>query len=390
MGALRAALAALVLIVPAGSAQTLTIQADRAIVAPGRVVAPATIEIRAGRITAVREGTAGGAGALRATVVMAGLIDARTTAGLSGLVDALDDTDERGGPVRPELRAEDGFDIHDPLLDLALRSGTAIVHSGPGDANSIGGQAGVFLTAAPSVTDAIVHAPSAIVLSLTEQVKSAYGERNRLPGTRMANVALIRQAFIDAGRYARSRSPGPDAADATLARALADSLPAWIAARRSDEIATALRIAREFDIDVVITGATEAAPVAGLLAEASVPVVIEPTDVARGAEGDFTAAGAALALDGAGVPFALATGDARSGATLLEVAREAVRHGLPADAALAAITTRPAAFLGLGDGAGTLGPGAPAHLVLLDGDPFDARTTVQAVIVGGRVAWRRP
>jgi imidazolonepropionase-like amidohydrolase len=299
-------------------------------------------------------------------------------------VGADDDADDRGGPVRPELRAEDGFDLDDPLLTLALRSGVAVVHAGPGDANSIGGQAGVFLTSALTVADATVRAPSAVIVSLTEEAKATYGEAGRLPGTRMANVGLIRQALIDADRSATS----PDAGRDVLARVLSDSLPAWVAARRSDEIATALRIAREFDIEIVVTGATEAASVADALQAAGVTVVVEPTDVAREALGESTALGAAMAMHMRGIPFALASGDARTGATLFGFARAAVRAGLPADAALAAITTAPAALLGIGARAGTLEAGRDAHIVLLDGDPFAATTNVRAIVVAGRPAWQ--
>lgn len=388
MRPLRGALAGLALAASAATGQTVTIAAERALVAPGREVAPAVIEVRDGRIASVREGSAEGVAVLHAAVVAAGFIDARTTAGLSGLIDAYDDTDDRGGPVRPELRAEDGFDLADPLLAQALRSGVAVVQSGPGDANSIGGQAAIFLTSAPTVAAATVRAPSAVIVSLTEDAKTTYAGRDRLPTTRMANVALIRQALIDAQRHAAASSPSPDAGHEALGRVLADSLPAWVAARRSDEIATALRVAEEFDLDIVITGATEAAPVAELLAASGVPVVVEPTDVARAATGELTATDAALALHAQRVPFSFANGDVRAGATLLDVARDAVRRGLPADAALAAITTSPASLLGIEAEAGTIEAGRAAHLVLLDGDPFDARTTVRAVLVGGRVAWR--
>ncbi len=293
--------------------------------------------MRDGRIAAVRQGTSDAAGVLRAAVVMPGLIDARTTAGLSGLIDADDDTDDRGGPVRPELRAQDGFDLSDPLLEMALRSGVAIVHAGPGDANSIGGQSGLFLTSAPTVQAATVRAPAAVIVSLTEDAKTTYAERNRLPTTRMANVGLVRQAFVDARRHAAAAKPSPDAGADVLAKVLADSLPAFIAAHRADEIATALRIADEFDRSVVITGATEAAWVTQALAASGAHVVLEPADLARAAAGEATAPHAALALRAAGVPFSFATGDAREGATLLDVARDAVRAGLPADAALAAL-----------------------------------------------------
>jgi imidazolonepropionase-like amidohydrolase len=373
---------------PRASAQTLYIEADRVVVAPGRSLGPATIEVRDGRIVAVREGAPGaarGGRVLRAAVVIPGLIDARTTAGLSGLIQADDDTDDRGGPIRSELRAEDGFDLQDPLLLTALRSGVTVVQAGPGDANSIGGQAGIFRTYASTVAEATLRSPSAVVLSLTEDAKTTYAARNRLPTTRMANVGLIRQALLDAGHHARASNPTANAGHEALARVLSRELPAIIAAERLDEIVTALRLAREHELRIMPSGAAESAEVTAALLDAGVTVLLGPVDTERSATG-VSDAGTAAALHAAGVPFALVTGDARAGTSLLGWARETVRHGLAEDAALAAITTVPAAILGID--AGTIETGRTADLVLLDGAPFETRTRVQAVIAGGHVAWQ--
>lgn len=373
-------------------AQSLYVEAARVHVSPDRTLGHSIIQVRDGRIVGIGSAASttipADARRLTAEVVIAGLIDARTTAGLSSVIEAGDDTDDRGGPVRPELRAEDGFDLRDALLATALRSGVTLVQTGPGDANSIGGQTAIVHTAGETVADALVRSPSGVVFSLTEDAKTTYGARNRLPTTRMANVALIRQALIDAERHARSEDATPDAGREALGRVLSGETKAIIAAARADEIATALRIAREFDLPLVLTGAADAYAVLDLLDGAGVPVLLSPPAVTRAASGGPPVAGVASRLHARGIRFALVTGDLREGATLLDWVRETVRHGLSESAALAAITTAPAALLGMGDRKGTVETGRDADLVLLDGEPFEAGTRVRAVIARGRVAWQ--
>ena len=195
-------------------------------------------------------------------MVTPGLIDAGTTLGLSGLATVSQDQDEKGGPNQASLRAIDAFRFEEPLVVAALQSGVTAVHAGPGTANPIAGRAGVFKTSAPHPADAVVAFPSALVLSLTEAAKTTYGSKGKYPSTRMATAGFLRQALVDARQYSQRRSDAtPPARDLNLdalASMVKGEVTALIAADCSDEIATALRIAEEFEIRPVLLGGSEA------------------------------------------------------------------------------------------------------------------------------------
>jgi imidazolonepropionase-like amidohydrolase len=372
------------------SAGTVMVSAERVFTGSTRgELGPSVIVIRDGRIVAiVAEGDVvpdvpAEALRLSAAVVIPGLVDARTTAGLAGMHPADDDADEAGA-VRPDLRAVDAFDLREPLLRHALRSGVTVVQAGPGDAASIGGEAGIFRTHAPTVDVATLTPRSAMVISLSRAAKEA---SSGFPTTRMGNVALIRQAFLDAAHHAAQdngrTTPGHDA----MARVLAGDVPALVVADRSDEIAAALRLQDEFGIRAAIAGAREADAVIELLAGRGVPVLlVHPRRESAARERTSSAAGVAVRLAAAGIPFALATGGFGDERTLLEWAVEVAREGLSPEETLAAVTLTPARLLGVDDRVGSLEPGKDADLVLLDGDPFGGLSRVEAVLVRGEVA----
>jgi imidazolonepropionase-like amidohydrolase len=159
-------LVSLLLVTRAAAAQTIVIEAERVMTSTDRgTIGPSVIVVRDGKVALVASEAPGDlptdAVRLEAEVVTAGLIDARTTLGLSGLIPADDDRDELGGPNQAHLRAIDAFNLREPMLTHALRSGVTVVLSGPGKANSIGGQAGVFKTFAPSTEKATLRFPAA-------------------------------------------------------------------------------------------------------------------------------------------------------------------------------------------------------------------------------------
>jgi imidazolonepropionase-like amidohydrolase len=382
-------------------AQTTVIQADRVFTGtPEGVVGPRFIALRDGRISSVNAELPPGLPAsvelVHAAFAAPGLIDARTTLGLSGLHPADDDRDETSGPNQAHVRAIDAFDPDDSMVAYALRGGVTTIQSGPGDANSIGGQAAIFKLGTRTVGEATVRAPSAVVFSLDESAKLTYGQANRYPSTRMANVGLIRQALLDADRY-RTESQGekPPARDLkkeALTLVLDQEIPALVSAERADELATALRLAEEFGLDLRIVGATEAGTVLDRLAEAGVPLLLGPPgEAALGVGKGEGLLETAARLEERGIPFALVTGDDEDAArwSLMDWARAAVRGGLSPEDALEAITISPARILGLDRELGSIQTGKAADLVLFDGDPMEATTRVQAVYVAGKAVYVR-
>ena len=377
------------------SAQTTMIQAGRIMTSTADgIIGPSFSVIENGRIASVTleqpSNLPPTTRVLHAAFVLPGFIDARTTLGLSGLHEADDDRDETSGPNQAHLRAIDAFDPSDPMVGHALRGGVTTVQTGPGDANSIGGQAGIFKLAAETVDAAVVRFPSAVVFSLDEYAKATYGATNGFPSTRMANVGLIRQALIDANRY-RTESNGDEPPARSLKKealsmVLEGGVPALISADRADELSTALRLGEEFGVSLTLVGATDAPVLLHRLAGSGVPVLLGPPGDAalRSADGGALIETAAKLREWE-IPFALVTGDDENAprVSLLDQARSAVRGGLTPTEAVEAITITPARILGLDESLGSIEEGKEADLVLFDGDPMDASTQVLVVLVGG-------
>lgn len=383
------------------AAQTTVIQADRVMTSTAEgIVGPRFILIEDGKIASVTTRRPSSlpldVQLFRAGFLTPGFIDARTTLGLSGLHPADDDRDESSGPNQAHLRAVDAFDLNDPMVGNALRGGVTTVQAGPGDANSIGGQAGIFKLSAATVNEAIVRFPSGVVFSLDESAKLTYGNADRFPSTRMANAGLIRQALIDANRYRDQANgdepPSRDLRMEALAMVLGGEIPALVSAERADELATALRLEEEFGIGLRIVGAADAQVVLDRLVQSGVPILLGPAGDAalRTEDGDLLLETAAK-LRERHIPFALVTGDDKDAprSSLLELAKSAVRGGLSLEGALEAITITPARILGLGERMGSIEAGKEADLVLFDGDPLNASTQVRAVFVGGKAVYVR-
>ena len=214
-----------------------------------------------------------------AEVITPGFIDAHSVVGLSGWHNVLadQDQDETTAPNQAELRAIDGFNPADPLLAYLLRHGVTVIQAGPGHGNPIGGQAGIFKTAGTAVEAMTIRFPSAMIFTLGESPKKVYGGRKHTPMTRMGTAALIRQALTDARVYAtqwqeyetqeadtveepeekKKKAPDRDLKKEALAAVVQGQLPALITAHREDDILTALRIAQEFKLTLILDAATE-------------------------------------------------------------------------------------------------------------------------------------
>ena len=382
-------------------AQTIIIRAAKVVTSTAQgTIGPAVVVVKDGKITSVSSTSPGGLSSdvvrLEASFLTPGLIDARTTLGLSGLIPADEDRDEMTGPDQSHLRAIDAFDLSDPMLEHALRSGVTIVQSGPGKANSIGGQAGIFKTYADSTENATVRFPSALVFSLTESAKMTYGKDRGFPSTRMANVGLIRQAFVDAEHYrkltASEEPPDRDLKKEALALVLEGQISALVSAERVDEIATAMRLADEFDFKLMIVGATHAHLLVDQLAASPVAVLLGPPgDAVFRTEWTGDLVELPSRLNERRVPFVLVSGDDEIAprVSLLERAQFAIRGGLDQEQALKAITIDAARLLGIDDRVGSVEIGKDADLVLYDGGPFSSATKVVAVLVDGKIAFQR-
>jgi len=326
--------------------------------------------------------------------VTPGLIDSFAMSGLSGAwnIPADQDQDELSDPNQADLRAMDGFNPHEPLLEFLRANGITIVHASPGRANAIAGQSGVFRTEGNTAEACALKSPGAILVNLGEVPKESY--RGKGPLTRMGVAALVRKAFSDADAYRTKAAAPKNAKHDALVPALEGKVPVYFAAHRADDISTALRLAAEFKLKPVIALGAEAYRMAEELKKARVAVVVHPTmqRAASSMETLHAFTGNAAKLAEAGVPFTICTGFegyVPKTRVLRHEAAMASANGLGPERALRAVTIDAAKLLGVDAKHGSIEKGKVADLVLYDGDPFEHATHVTRTLMKGETVFNR-
>lgn len=378
-------------------AETLLVTADQLYTSSDAgVIDGGAVLIEDGKIAAVGHLAAmsvpAGTRTLEAAVVLPGFIDSHALVGVSGAYNIHADQDgfEASTPSGAQFRVLDSFNPAELLVTEALRKGTTTVHVTPRPTAPIAGRSAVFKTAGTVADEMLLREDPAVFFTLGEAPKMAFGDKSG-PGTRMATAALIRAELYKAQEWAAKDEDErePDLAMASLAEVLAGNTLAVFTAHREDDIATALRIAREFDLRAVINYGTEAFLMRPMLREAGATVVLAPPmQRPAGLEKWNTTIEAAALLHEGGVPFVFATGYEAyvpKSRILLWESAIAVANGLPAEQAVRAATIEAARLWGVEDRVGSLEPGKDADLVLFNGDPFEYTTHVKQVLVDGEV-----
>ena len=327
-----------------------------------------------------------------------GFIDAHCHLGMFG--DALgfesDDGNEETDPCTPHLRAIDAVNPLDRCFAEARAAGVTTVLTGPGSANPVSGQFAALKTDGRWVDTMVVRAPAAMKIALGENPKQVYHDRDETPVTRMATAAIIRENLRKAVEYGEKLDkaasdeeadpPDYDAKLEALLPVVRGELPVHIHAHRADDIATGVRIAREFGLRCVIVHGTEGHLIPELLLQAEVPVITGPAlgDRSKPELANMTLENPAI-LQRAGVPVAICTDHPEVPIQYLPLcAALAVKGGLEAEAALAAITVNAARIAGLDGILGSLVPGREADIVVTSGHPLELLGQVRAVLIGGR------
>ena len=329
--------------------------------------------------------------------VLPGFVDAHCHLGLFG--NALgfegDDGNESTSPCTPQLRAVDGINPLDRCFEEARQAGVTTVLTGPGSANPIAGQMAVLKTNGRWVDEMVLKAPAAMKFALGENPKTVYNERKETPITRMATAALIREQLDKAVEY-RDRQdkaqedpdrdmPDYDPALEALLPVVAGTLPVHFHAHRADDIATAVRLSKEYGLRYVIVHGTEGHLIADLLAREGAAVITGPclNDRCKPELAGMTLANPAL-LARAGVEVAICTDHPETPIQHLPLcAAMAVRGGMEPEQALAAITLHAAQIAGVDRRVGSLTPGKDADVVVTDGYPLDWSSRVKAVFLDG-------
>ena len=175
----------------------------------------------------------------------------------------------------------------EPLLQFLREQGVTAIHAMPGRANVIAGQTGVFRTAGGTTAAMELRFPAGILINLGETPKQTYA--GKLPATRMGTASLVRNALAQAQGYARKNAakdeekrPSRNLKHEALEPALAGKIPVFFSAHRADDLATALRLAKEFKLQAVLDLATEGYLMAEQIGEQKVPVIVHPTMQPRG------------------------------------------------------------------------------------------------------------
>ncbi len=273
----------------------------------------------------------------------------------------------------------------------ALRGGVTRAMSMPGSANVLGGQAVFLKNLAENMSEMIYKNPWGLKAALGENPKRVYGDQKKTPQTRMASASLLREAFYTAAKMMDKKDL--EAVDQyrknPIFKVLRKEMPLLLHVHRADDILTALRIKDEFDIDLLIQHGTEAVLVADELMRRNVPVFLGPLFVNRAkVEMKEVAFKNARLLAERGVQFSFITDHPVIPIEHLRVcAALAVREGLSEEIAMQAITSKPAQFLQVDAELGSIRAGKRADLVIFNGHPFDFRSTVEQVLVDGKL-WR--
>jgi imidazolonepropionase-like amidohydrolase len=303
-----------------------------------------------------------------------------------------DDTNETSNPNMAGVRALDGIDIEDEGFRDAVSAGITTVVVKPGSGNPIGGQTVAIKTwGGLTIDDQLVNDSVSIKSAFGENPKLVYSANNMTPMTRLGIAVVIRQAFEEARFYVAQRDAakdGPfrrDLALEALGRLLSGELAWDVHVHRHDDIASAMRVAEEFGLRLVVNHGTEAHKIAGLLAERDIPVIVGPIITARSKlELSDHSVGTAGVLASAGVRIAITTDHPEVPIYLLPVqAALAVRDGLDKDAALEALTTSPAHILRLDTKVGSLAEGLDGDVVIWSGDPLDVKSRAERVFIRG-------
>ena len=329
--------------------------------------------------------------------VLPGFVDAHSHLGMFGDAQGFeaDDGNEATDPCTPHLRAIDAINPLDRCFQEARAAGVTTVLTGPGSANPISGQFAAIKTAGRWVDEMVIKAPVAMKLALGENPKCVYNERHETPVTRMATAAIIRENLHKALEYAEKLEkaeadeeedkPDYDAKLEALLPVVRGELPVHIHAHRADDIATGVRIAKEFGLKCVIVHGTEAHLIPELLEQEGIPVITGPAlgDRSKPELANMTIESPAV-LTLRGVKTAICTDHPEVPIQYLPLcAALAVKGGMNPEAALAAITINAAKIAGIDDRVGSLAPGKDADLVLTTGHPINLLSRVKAVFING-------
>ncbi|MGV8983336.1 amidohydrolase [Clostridium sp.] len=331
--------------------------------------------------------------------VMPGMIDAHCHIGMweDGMGFEGADGNEAVDPVTPHLRAIDAINPRDICFKDAVNAGITTVATGPGSANVIGGMFAVIKTYGDRIDDMIVNDCLAMKVAFGENPKRVYYAQKKSPSTRMGTAAILRENLFKAKIYIEKQNKSKENPDKipdfdikmeALAKVIRKEIPLKAHAHRADDILTALRIAKEFDIDITLDHCTEGHLIIDYLKEGIQKGIILGPALSNRSKVElqnltFETPGI---LSKAGLKVAIMTDHPVIPLQYLPVcAGIAAREGMDEEEALKAITINAAEILDIEGRVGSLEIGKDADIVIYSGHPFDLRSKVEFVMVNGEI-----
>lgn len=327
--------------------------------------------------------------------VMPGLIESHAHIGITeekwGVIG--DDSNEQTNPVTPMLRAIDAVNPMDPAFHDAIEAGITSVMAGPGSANVVGGQFVFMKTQGRCIDNMIVKFPAAMKVAFGENPKTSYGDNGQYPSTRMAIAALLRKTLFDAKQYKREKEEGKLSKEDIEMEAwlpvLNREIPMKAHAHRADDILTAIRIAKEFDVNITIDHGTEGHLITDEIFASGFPVISGTELTARSKlEVQNMSFKTCKVLYQAGILFSITTDHPVALIQTLPIcAGLAVKHGLPMEEGLKAITINAAKSCGVDNVVGSLKKGKHADIAVFSGNPLEVSTKTLYTMIDGKVIY---
>lgn len=332
--------------------------------------------------------------------VYPGFIDPHTHLGVSeqGMGWEGRDYNEITDPVTSQLRALDAINPLEDGFREAVEAGITTVMSTPGSANILGGSTVVLKTGGGLLNQRVIKENAGIKAAFGENPKRVYSGQKRIPSTRMGSAALLREALVNAQNYRNKinragdpeKMPPRDLKNEALIPVLKKEIPLRMHAHRADDIATAIRIAQEFDILMTLEHASEAHLILDRVVESGFAAIVGPSMGSPGKiETQNKTLEAVKILSEAGVTVALTTDHPVLDIyQLLHAAAAVVREtGMEEYQVLRLITINAAKILGVDNRVGSIEVGKDADLVIIKGHPFDYLSTVMYTIIDGEIVY---
>ncbi|MBQ8802586.1 MAG: amidohydrolase family protein [Tyzzerella sp.] len=304
-----------------------------------------------------------------------------------------DDGNEGTSPVTASLRAIDGVNPMDPAFHDAIAAGITSVMAGPGSSNVVGGQFLFMKTQGRCVDDMVIKNPAAMKVAFGENPKTNYGDKDQFPATRMGIAALLRKTLHQAVQYKKDKESGNlDKEDFELEPwlpVLRREIPLKAHAHRADDILTAIRVAKEFEVDITIDHGTESHLIVDEIKASGFPVIVGPDLTSRSKlEVQNMNFKTNQILNEADVLFSITTDHPVVLIQYLPLcAGLAVKYGLPVEDGLKAITINAARICRVDDRVGSLKKGKDADIAIFSGNPMEVFTKTLYTIIDGKIIY---